>query len=317
MQRVILGVAYFEFIKTITRMRLGIIHLLFAVALWGGELPVIVREVPEMEPFQLQSSAKLDKKLIPECSALWASQQSPGVFWTLSDSGNKPEIVPIHSDGTLAWGAKSIVLKGVKNYDWEAMTGDAEGNLIVADVGNNISNRRQLNLYLFKEPTPQNPEVTDIKTISFIWPDQKEFPDPDLKHDCESIFKIKSNIYFLTKHRRDTLTELWRMDLPQSNELPKLSKVAQFDAKGMVTDASVSPDGKRLAILTYRAVWVITLPDVGENIFNGSMSYAPLSPPVLSWQIEGCAWLDAQTLLVGSEQGDLFKIPLSALKPVK
>ena len=298
-------------------MRLGLLHLLLAVTLRGGEVPVVVREVQEMDAFQLQASAKVDKKLVPECSALWASQQNPGVFWTLSDSGNKPEIIPVRSDGSLAWGAKGITIKGAKNYDWEALTGDADGNMIVADVGNNISNRRQLNLYLFKEPSAQNPEVTEVKTVSFIWPDQKEFPDSELKHDCESVFKIRGNIYFLTKHRRDTFTELWRIDIPKSNEQAKLTKLGQFDAKGMVTDASVSPDGKSLAILTYRAVWVITLPATGENFFDGSMSYTPLSPPLLSWQIEGCAWLDAQTLLVGSEQGDLFKIPLSALKPVK
>ena len=280
-------------------------------------MPVVVCEVQEMDAFQLQASAKVDKKLVPECSALWASQQNPGVFWTLSDSVNKPEIVPIRSYGSLAWGNTGITIKGAKNNDWEAITGDAEGNMVVADVGNNISNRRQLNLYLFKEPSAQNPEVAEVKTLSFTWPDQKEFPDPELKHDCESVFKVKGNIYFLTKHRRDTLTELWRLDIPKANEQASLTKIAQFDAKGMVTDASVSPDGKSLAILTYRAIWVITLPLAGENIFNGPMSYAPLSPPVLSWQIEGCAWLDAQTLLVGSEQGDLFKIPLSALKPVK
>ena len=298
-------------------MRLGLLHLLLAVTLWGGEVPLVVREVQEMDAFQLQASAKVDKKLVPECSALWASQQNPGVFWTLSDSGNKPEIIPVRSKGSLAWGNKGITIKGVNNYDWEALTGDAEGNMVVADVGNNISNRRQLNLYLFKEPSAQNPEVTEVKTVSFIWPDQKEFPDSELKHDCESVFKIRGNIYFLTKHRRDTLTELWRIDIPKSNEQAKLTKLAQFDAKGMVTDASVSPDGKSLAILTYRAVWVIALPVTGENFFDGSMSYTPLSPPLLSWQIEGCAWLDAQTLLVGSEQGDLFKIPLSVLKPVK
>ena len=298
-------------------MRLGLLHLLLAVTLWGGEVPLVVREVQEMDAFQLQVSAKVDKKLVPECSALWASQQNPGVFWTLSDSGNKPEIIPVRSNGSLAWGNKGITIKGANNYDWEALTGDAEGNMVVADVGNNISNRRQLNLYLFKEPSAQNPEIAEVKTLSFIWPDQKEFPDSELKHDCESVFKIRGNIYFLTKHRRDTFTELWRIDIPKSNEQAKLTKLAQFDAKGMVTDASVSPDGKSLAILTYRAVWVITLPATGENFFDGSMSYTPLSPPLLSWQIEGCAWLDAQTLLVGSEQGDLFKIPLSVLKPVK
>ncbi len=298
-------------------MRLGSLYLLLALTLGAGEVSVIVREVPEMDAFQLQTCAKVDKKLVPECSALWASQQNPGVFWTLSDSGNKPEIIPLRSDGTLAWGTKGITIKGAKNYDWEALTGDAEGNMVVADVGNNISNRRQLNLYLFKEPSAKNLEVAEVKTISFIWPDQKEFPDSELKHDCESVFKIRGNIYFLTKHRRDTFTELWRIDIPKLNEQAQLTKIGQFDAKGMVTDASVSPDGKSLAILTYRAVWVITLPVTGENIFDGSMVYAPLSPPVLSWQIEGCAWLDAQTLLVGSEQRDLFKIPLSALKPVK
>lgn len=298
-------------------MRLGSLYLLLALTLGAGEVSVIVREVPEMDAFQLQTCAKVDKKLVPECSALWASQQNPGVFWTLSDSGNKPEIIPLRSDGTLAWGTKGITIKGAKNYDWEALTGDAEGNMVVADVGNNISNRRQLNLYLFKEPSAKNLEVAEVKTISFIWPDQKEFPDSELKHDCESVFKIRGNIYFLTKHRRDTFTELWRIDIPKLNEQAQLTKIGQFDAKGMVTDASVSPDGKSLAILTYRAVWVITLPVTGENIFDGSMVYAPLSPPVLSWQIEGCAWLDAQTLLVGSEQCDLFKIPLSALKPVK
>ena len=161
-------------------MRWGLLYLFLTVALPGGELPVVVREVPEMEPFPLQSFAQLDKKLVPECSALWASQQNPGVFWTLSDSGNKSEIIPIRADGSVvAWGAKGVTIPSAKNNDWEALTGDADGNMVVADVGNNISNRRQLSLYMFKEPTPQHPEVTDVKTLSFIWPDQKEFRRTD------------------------------------------------------------------------------------------------------------------------------------------
>lgn len=298
-------------------MRLGLLSFLLVVSLRGGELPVIIRPVPEMEAISLQSCAHLDKKLIPECSALWASFKNPGVFWTLSDSGNKPEIIPIRVEGSIAWGNRGNVLPGVKNNDWEALTGDREGNLIVADVGNNLSNRRQLNLYLFREPTPTKSEVTEIRSISFSWPDQTEFPDPELRHDCEAIFKIKDKTYLLTKHRRDTLTDLWRVDIPATGDRAALVKLSSFDAQGMVTDASISPDGKYLAILTYRAIWVITLPQTGEDIFNGPAVFATLSPPVLSWQIEGCAWLNAQTLLIGSEQGDLFKIPLSALQPVK
>ena len=84
----------------------------------------------------------------------------------------------------------------------------------------------------------------------------------------------------------------------------------------MVTDACVSPDQKRLAILTYRNVWVFERPATGEDFVHAPAFHAPISPPMLSWQVEGCAWLDAQTLLIGSEQGDLFKLPLSALKDV-
>jgi hypothetical protein len=63
-------------------------------------------------------------------------------------------------------------------------------------------------------------------------------------------------------------------------------------------------------------VWVFDLPATGEAFFQGPAKVAPLSPPLLSWQLEGSAWHDAQTLLLGSEQGDLFKLPLSALKDV-
>jgi hypothetical protein len=38
---------------------------------------------------------------------------------------------------------------------------------------------------------------------------------------------------------------------------------------------------------------------------------------LLSWQLEGCAWADAATLLIASEQGDLFRLPLAKLGAVK
>jgi hypothetical protein len=72
-----------------------------------------------------------------------------------------------------------------------------------------------------------------------------------------------------------------------------------------------------LAILTYRMAWVFDLPATGEAFFQGPVKAAPLSPSLLSWQVEGCAWLDAQTLLIGSEQGDLCKLPLGAMVDVK
>jgi hypothetical protein len=291
-----------------------------AVAL-GAEPAVVRREVPEMAAVPLRSAGKLDLKAVPECSALWGSPTLPGVFWTVSDSGAKPKLVPIRADGSAVLGPKGfwggVTLKGATNTDWEAIAGDPAGNVIVGDVGNNVSRRKELALYLFKEPKPGDAEAPDVRKVTFAWPDQTAFPDPELAHDCEAMFLLRGKLYLLTKHRRDTLTDLWRADVPVAGARATLTKLARFDVGGMVTDACVSPDQKRLAILTYRNVWVFDVPAVGEDLFRAPARYAPLSPPVLSFQLEGCAWLDAGQLLVGSEQGDLFRVALADLSEVR
>jgi hypothetical protein len=269
----------------------------------------------------LKSAGKLNLKLVAECSALWASPSQPGVFWTLSDSGAKPAITPIRADGTMVpvgksfWGA--VTLKGATNVDWEAISGDAAGNMIVGDVGNNVSRRKELAFYLFKEPAPGVTEVTDVRKVTFVWPDQASFPDPELSHDCEAMFLLRGKLYLLTKHRRDTLTDLWRADIPAAGDRATLTKLARFDVGGMVTDACLSPDQKHLAILTYRNVWVFDVPALGEDFFRAPALHAPISPPMLSFQVEGCTWVDAGHLLLGSEQGDLFRVALTDLRAAK
>jgi len=274
-----------------------------------------------MPSIELKSVGKLNLKLVPECSALWASPSQPGVFWTLADSGAKPAINPILADGTLVPAAKgyrgAVTLKGATNVDWEAITGDASGNMIVGDVGNNVSRRKELAFYLLKEPKPGVTEVTEVRKVTFAWPDQTAFPDPELAHDCEAIFLLRGKLYLLTKHRRDTLTDLWRADIPSAGDRATLTKLARFDVGGMVTDACISPDQKRLAILTYRNVWVFDVPVVGEDFFRTPALHAPISPPMLSFQLEGCSWVGNSHLLLGSEQGDLFRIALTDLREAK
>ena len=268
----------------------------------------------------MRAVGKFDPKLVPECSALWPSRRHAGVFWTLSDSGAKAALFPVRADGSKVFTAKGyaqgVTLAGAANVDWEALTGDDEGNLIVGDVGNNVSRRKELAFYVCPEPAPDAVSAP-ARRVAFAWPDQTALPDPELAHDCEAMFFLRGRLYLLTKHRRDTLTDLWRAELPATGERATLVKLARFDIGGMVTDACLSPDRKRLAILTYRNVWVFDLPASGEDFFRGRAVHAALSPPVLSFQLEGCAWADPAHLLVGSEQGDLFRIPLAELREVR
>ena len=287
------------------RITLLLTGLAWAAVASCAEPAVQRREVAEGTALSLRTAGKLDPKLVPECSALWPSPTQPGVFWTLSDSGAKPRITPVRADGSRVVGPGGYwdgpMLRGATNVDWEAIAGDERGQMVVGDVGNNVSRRKELACYLFREPVAGTTEVADVRKVTFAWPDQTAFPDPELAHDCEAMFLLRGKLYLLTKHRRDTLTDLWRADLPATGDRATLNKLGRFDIGGMVTDACLSPDRTRLAVLTYRNVWVFDLPATGEDFFRGRALYAPLSPPVLSFQLEGCAWSDSANLLLGSE----------------
>ena len=284
--------------------------------------PPVTRE----DPLVLRPVGAMDREAVPECSALQASPTQDRVLWTLSDSDGPARLVPIRPSGLVAvppgtpltFGGKrylGVEIAGARNLDWEALTADGAGNLIIGDVGNNLSRRRELFLYIVPEPPLGATSATPTRRLTFTWPDQVEFPDPEMSHDCEAIFWYHGKLHLLTKHRRDTLSNLWRAEIPATATRAYLSPVATFDAHGMVTDASISPDGKHLAVLTYRMLWVFDLSRSPENPLAGPALARPIQPPVTQWQVEGCGWLDNETLLLGAEEGALFRVKLDELRP--
>lgn len=291
-----------------------------------AEMTVLRPAVTCPEPLVLRQAGGLDREAVPECSALLASPAQERLLWALSDSDGPVRLVPIRASGLVALPPGTpptftgkrylgVDVVGAKNLDWEALASDGAGNLLIGDVGNNLSRRRDLVLYVVPEPKLGDASVTPTRRLTFAWPDQTEFPDPEQRHDCEAIFWYRGKLHLLTKHRRDTESRLWRAEIPATAARAYLTPVGAFDAHGMVTDASVSPDGKRLAVLTYRMLWVFDLSRSPENPLVAPAVARPLQPPVSQWQLEGCGWLDNETLLLGAEEGGLFRVRLEELSP--
>jgi hypothetical protein len=91
------------------------------------------------------------EKKITEASGVAASRRFDGIFWTHND-GDDGTLFAIHRDGSLV--AKARI--DAKVHDWEDIAADADGNLYIADTGNNQSDRKHVNVYRLREPDPAN-----------------------------------------------------------------------------------------------------------------------------------------------------------------
>jgi hypothetical protein len=188
-------------------------------------------KIEELKPkYELEYWGKL------ELSGIVKSQSTKNVFWVHNDSGDQPRVFAIDSSGHFYRSDRyenqeGITIAGATNVDWEDITMDNKGNLVIADIGNNGNDRKDLVLYVVPEPSPLASNTTFLKKIFIKYPDQRSFPDlADLNYDAEAIFFADNHFYILSKDRSDTFTKLYRLDQEKTEEInPYCSFLAQKD----------------------------------------------------------------------------------------
>ena len=280
---------------------------------------IISVTLPKVDTLELVPYAKFDFAKIDESSAIIKSRVWDDVYWTLNDSGNKNRIFPFNRNGQMyraEWYEESqggVYLAGTLNIDWEEMAVDNDDNIYVCDTGNNDNARRDLCIYQLKDPYPKfSGSVNYFQKFHFYYPEQKEFPPKANNWDCEAVFWTNGKLYFLTKHRADSLTKLYRMDSMDSLIENPLTYLATFDIGGKVTAADATPDGKKLAVLTNNNVWMFEVEE-GDDYFNGQIWWLPISAK----QCEGICFDDADTIIIMNEQMEIFEVKITDLIDVK
>jgi hypothetical protein len=146
-----------------------------------------------------QDKMKLPKEL-NEISGL--EKLNDTVLIAVNDSGNSPDIFFITLKGKIL--NKCHVINA-SNNDWEDLTMDDKGYLYIADVGNNMNDRRDLCvLKVNADKAFKNDSVT-VQKIAFSYVDQTAFP-PDaqsFKYDCEAIYWRNDSLHLITKNRSE------------------------------------------------------------------------------------------------------------------
>ena len=277
-------------------------------------------KLPAKQPEVLTPKFELEYWGKLEFSGIVRSKTNNNVFWVHNDSGDQPRIFALDSTGHFYQSNRyknyeGITVAGATNVDWEDITVDDRGNVIIADVGNNGNDRRDLVLYLVPEPSPIASNTTYIKRIFLNYPDQKEFPDKhDLNYDCEAIFSADDHIYFLSKNRSDSNTKLYRLDQQKSEESNPLTLIDTFNINGQVTAADASPDGNKIVVITYSAIWVFERTSHNASYFKGAIWWLPVSAP----QIESVCFKDSKTIwLLDEMTAALYEVPISKLIKIR
>jgi len=249
---------------------------------------------------QLTYITKLPKKL-KENSGMAIGKDS--TVWFVNDGGNEDKIYQINNKGKIL---KELEVKNAKNKDWEDMAQDKDGNVYIADTGNNANKRKDLIIYKIPNPDKEKGDKTKAEQIEFSFPEQKKFPPKKKKllYDTEAIFYAKDSLYLITKNRSDPFNGnalIYRIPAKKGNY--KATYLGEFIpctdfSTCKITAADISQDGKTVAFLGYGKLWLFTNFDL-SNFCEGELKTIDLG---VRTQLESISFLNNKTLLLSDEQ---------------
>ncbi|ASK29919.1 hypothetical protein CEY12_07285 [Chryseobacterium sp. T16E-39] len=231
-----------------------------------------------------------------------------GKLYTFNDSGNSPELFEIEKTS----GKIVNVLKiNAKNKDWEALTNDGT-NFYIGDFGNNTGTRKDLEIY--KVPFPNDSLKNNlIKTISFYYPEQKEFISKNTNNDfdAEAMIYLNGKLHIFTKEWASKATSHYIVD-PEMSELQKAEKIETYKTDFVITDASYFD--KKLYLIGYTKKTEVFLDIFNETepgiFFKERRKHYYLGMATSIGQIEGIA-VDEKGLYISGEK---FRYPLGTVK---
>ena len=249
---------------------------------------------------QLTYITKLPKKL-KENSGMAIGKDS--TVWFVNDGGNEDKIYQINNKGKIL---KELEVKNAKNKDWEDMARDKDGNVYIADTGNNANKRKDLVIYKMPDPDKEKGDKIKAEQIEFSFPEQRKFPpkQKNLLYDTEAIFYAKDSLYLITKNRSHPFNGnalIYRIPAKKGNY--KATYLGEFIlctdfSTCKITAADISPDGKTIALLGYGKLWLFTNFNL-SNFFEGELNTIDLG---VRTQLESISFLNNKTLLLSDEQ---------------
>jgi hypothetical protein len=231
---------------------------------------------------------------LTEISGVAASRTHPGVWWVHDDSGGGPEVSAIGEHGE---DLGTYRLAGAEAFDWEDIAA-AEGQLYLADIGDNGRQRKDPRVFRVAEPaappTGAGGRLTGVATIHLA------YPDGPVDAEALLVDPRSGDLFVLTKEvgvsrvfraSAASLVDGGHVRLEQVARLrvPEPRSTAFGLSGSLVTGADASPDGSTVLVRTYRSVLAFARP-AGRPLADAFASPPCEAPQAEEPQGEAVGW---------------------------
>jgi hypothetical protein len=282
----------------------------WAIGLAAGILVGLAHDAPPrwrlLSPTRVRYTGVFQDGRLTEASAAAASRSQSGIIWTLNDSGNDPLVFATDTLGTARGTFRPM---GATNVDWEAVALGPCGRarcLYLGDTGDNAARRWSITIYRLPEPLVgaafRNAIAAPADSLVVRYPDGPRDVEAMVVTETEEIALISKGWEGRVRLYRIPAAVRWNDPAGTVAELvDELPIPTGFWTGRLVTDAALSPRGDRLAVRTYRDLYIFRR--------HAPEDWIPETPDIqceighLEPQGEGISWWDDRTLVLLSEQG--------------
>jgi len=205
-----------------------------------------------------------------ELSGLVLSRSRRGVLWTHNDSGDRPRLLAIATDGRLL---ADVTLGGAEAVDWEDVTA-GRGTVFAGDIGDNLAQRASIVVYRLAEPRVAGAAVTSEPRVGEAAPTitvaaaRIELRYPDGPRDAEALLRDPtSGALVVVEKNYAGRAGVYVAAAPRAGAAVTMRRSGRLELGPgeAVTAGDVSPDGRTIALRSYDRVFVWTR-RAGESV---------------------------------------------------
>jgi hypothetical protein len=197
-------------------------------------------------PLRVRTAGHVDAPAATELSGLVLSASQSGVLWTHNDSGDRPRVFALRTDGSLI---AALDVPDAAATDWEDIAVGPGGDLLVGDIGDNDAQRASIDVYRVPEPRLADHPTTTVPATRL------RFTYPDGAHDAETLLADRrtGEIVIVTK-RVSGRSGVYAGTASAGGTLRHVGDL-ELGLGGLATAGDVSADGRTIAIRTYTALY--------------------------------------------------------------